>query len=92
MAKDKKKSGKGEEKGQPITKNQILEVQSNIGDVSDQIDFIKDVLSDNPPKLEDNHINGLVKILEHIRSDTYGVLDILEELNFQAIDAEGGQP
>jgi len=103
MAEDKEKSGKGaateEPKGkakkkerEPITQQQIIEVQCELSNVCEEMAFLCIVFEDRPPDVDSGHLHGLCRILKHTHDDTYKVMDLLDKLRFQAVDAEGGKP
>ena len=80
----KERKKQREKPKEPITSEQLGKVELAVADISQEINFLQQVFSDNPPDLERHHINGLGKILEHIHSETYKVLDLLDELETQA--------
>ena len=83
----KKECKKAREKPkEPITSEQLGEVELAVAYMSEEIAFLGQVFSDIPAELEAHHINGLGKILEHIHADSHKVLDLLEELDKQAVD------
>lgn len=82
----KERKKQREKPKEPITSEQIEDVQGELCYLADEIAFLQEVFRDTHMDLEPHHATGLSKILEHVHADSYKVLDLLDELESQAVD------
>lgn len=80
----------GKENKEPITKDQVLEVKCQVGDIMEQISFLSKAFGDLIPDFDEKELHGLSQLLAHIDQDGYKVLDLLDEMEEQA--SEVGPP
>jgi len=65
---------------EPITEEQLLEVQCQVANTMQEVSFLRKVFSGIVPKFDESELQGLGNLLEHIDDDGDKVLDMLDEV------------